>query len=163
MTNYYIHAYNVVNIKEEKNVKTIKINDEELATMSYTDVAYVVLKENGKKMPIQDIFKYVIELMKLPENYFESKIADFFHLLATDKRFVMLEKGYWDLSDNHSKKIIIDADEEEEEVITEDYEDEYNEEDEEVNYDDDVVDDDDDEDDLKDLVIIDESEDPDAM
>lgn len=163
MTNYFIHAYNVVNIKERKNMKTIKINEEELATMTYTDVAYVILKENGKKMPIQDIFKSVINLMSLPDSYFESKIADFFQLLTTDKRFIMLEKGFWDLSDNHSKQIIIEAEEEEEEITLEDEIEEENDEMEEINYDDDVVDDDDEEDDLKDLVIIDDSEDPDSM
>lgn len=163
MTNYFIHAYNVVNIKERKNMKKIKINEEELATMTYTDVAYVILKENGKKMPIQDIFESVIKLMSLPDSYFESKIADFFQLLTTDKRFIMLEKGFWDLSDNHSKQIIIETEEEEEEIAPEEEIEETDDEMEEINYDDDVVDDDDEEDDLKDLVIIDDSEDPDSM
>ena len=143
-------------------MKTIKISDEELETMSHTDVAYVILKENGSKMTIQELFKTVIDIMHLPESYFESKIADFFQLLATDKRFIMLEKGFWDLSDNHTKKVVIDSDDDEEIVVDEEVLDEEESED-EVNYDETVVDDDDEEDDLKDLVIIDDAEETDSM
>lgn len=150
-----------MNIKEE-NMKTIKISDEELETMSHTDVAYVILKENGNKMTIQELFKTVIDVMHLPESYFESKIADFFQLLATDKRFIMLEKGFWDLSDNHTKKVVIDSDDDEEIVVDEEALDEEESED-EVNYDETVVDDDDEEDDLKDLVIIDDAEETDSI
>ncbi len=143
-------------------MKTIKISDEELETMSHTDVAYVILKENGSKMTIQELFKTVIDVMHLPESYFESKIADFFQLLATDKRFIMLEKGFWDLSDNHTKKVVIDSDDDEEIVVDEEVLDEEESED-GVNYDETVVDDDDEEDDLKDLVIIDDAEETDSM
>lgn len=143
-------------------MKKIKISDEELETMSHTDVAYVILKDNGSKMTIQELFKTVIDVMHLPESYFESKIADFFQLLATDKRFIMLEKGFWDLSDNHTKKVVIDSDDDEEIVADEEVLDEEESED-EVNYDEAVVDDDDEEDDLKDLVIIDDAEETDSM
>lgn len=131
--------------------------------MSHADVANIVLKENGKKMTIQDLFKEVIRIMSLPESYFESKIGDFFGLLSTDKRFIMLEKGFWDLKDNHSTKVIIEDEEEDDIVVDEDEEvtDEIVEE--EINYDDDTVDDDDDEDDLKDLVIMDDGESEDMM
>ena len=131
--------------------------------MSHADVANIVLKENDKKMTIQDLFKEVIRIMSLPESYFESKIGDFFGLLSTDKRFIMLEKGFWDLKDNHSTKVIIEDEEEDDIVVDEDEEvtDEIVEE--EINYDDDTVDDDDDEDDLKDLVIMDDGESEDMM
>ena len=131
--------------------------------MSHADVANIVLKENGKKMTIQDLFKEVIRIMSLPESYFESKIGDFFGLLSTDKRFIMLEKGFWDLKDNHSTKVIIEDEEDDDIVVDEDEEvtDEIVEE--EINYDDDTVDDDDDEDDLKDLVIMDDGESEDMM
>ena len=143
-------------------MKTIKISDEELETMSHTDVAYVILKENGSKMTIQELFKTVIDVMHLPESYFESKIADFFQLLATDKKKKMLEKGFWDLSDNHTKKVVIDSDDDEEIVVDEEVLDEEESED-GVNYDETGVDDDDEEDDLKDLVIIDDAEETDSM
>ena len=114
-------------------------------------------------MTIQDLFKEVIRIMSLPESYFESKIGDFFGLLSTDKRFIMLEKGFWDLKDNHSTKVIIEDEEDDDIVVDEDEEvtDEIVEE--EINYDDDTVDDDDDEDDLKDLVIMDDGESEDMM
>lgn len=148
-------------------MKTTKITSEELEQMSYADVANLVLEENGKKMKIQDLFSKVIKLMKLPESYFESKIADFFGLLSTDKRFIMLEKGYWDLRINHSSKIVIDNDDEDEEEVINIDEDEMNMDEDvdadEINYDDDKVDDDDEDDDLKDLVILDEGDEQELM
>lgn len=144
-------------------MKKVKISPEELEQMSHADVANIVLKENGKKMTIQDLFKEVIRIMGLPESYFESKIGDFFGLLSTDKRFIMLEKGFWDLKDNHATKVVID-DEEDDEIVVEDEEEIAEEEtDDEINFDDDTVDDDDEEDDLKDLVIMDDSESEDMM
>lgn len=143
-----------------------KLTSEQLETMSYTDVANLVLTDYGKKMKIQDLFQKVIKIMELPESYFESKIADFFQLLSTDMRFVMLEKGFWDLSKNHSKKVTIEEDDEEEEEIILEEEMDINEEleeDNEINYDDDTVDDDDEEDELKDLVIVDENEEQDML
>ncbi|MCH5166826.1 MAG: DNA-directed RNA polymerase subunit delta [Erysipelotrichales bacterium] len=146
-------------------MKSIKLSAEELEQMSYADVANLVLKEKGKKMPIQDLFKQVIKIMGLPESYFENKIGDFFGLLSTDQRFIMLEKGFWDLKSNHSTKVVIEDEEEDEEIVVEDDDTDLEEEqeEEEINYDDDTVDDDDDEDDLKDLVIMDENDEQEMM
>lgn len=144
-------------------MKSIKLTNEQLEQMSYADVANLVLKENGKKMPIQNLFKEVIKIMNLPESYFENKIGDFFGLLSTDKRFIMLEKGFWDLKSNHSTKVVIEEDDDEEEVIANDEEVIEETDNEDINYDDDTVDDDDDEDDLKDLVIMDENEEQEMM
>ncbi len=139
----------------------IKLTDEQIEQYSHADVAYLILEAKGKKETIQDLFKEVIELMKLPSSYFESKIGDFFALLSTDKRFIMLEKGFWDLRDNHSHKIVIEEEEEDEDlqdIEIEDEEEEETENDSEINYDDEKIDDDEEEDDLKDLVVMDESE-----
>ncbi len=147
-------------------MKAIKLTDEQLEQYSYADVANLVLEANGKKMKIQNLFEEVIKIMKLPETFFESKIGDFFGLLSTDKRFIMLEKGFWDLRVNHTHKIVIEDEEEDEDLgLEEEIEDipEDEEDDTEINFDDDKVDDDDDEDDLKDLVILDESEEQDMM
>lgn len=146
-------------------MKSIKLSTEELEQMSYADVANLVLKENGKKMTIQDLFKNVIKIMGLPDNYFENKIGDFFGLISTDQRFIMLEKGFWDLKSNHSTKVVIEDDEDDEEIVVEDEEDEIieDEESDEINYDDDTVDDDDEDDDLKDLVIMDENDEQEIM
>ena len=96
--------------------------------------------------------------MALPASDFDAHIVDFFELLSTDKRFLMLEKGFWDLKENHKANIVIDEDEE---IIEEEIEEENIEEgnvEEEINYDDDVLDDDTTEDDLKDLVVMDEED-----
>ena len=139
----------------------LKLTDEQLETMSYGDVAAYVLEQKAKKQKIQDLFKEVISLMKLPESDFENHIADFFQLLSTDMRFTMVEKGYWDLKINQKHKAIVttDDEEDEEEIETEETEEEIiDDEDTEINYDDDNLDDDPEEDDFKDLVIIDDSD-----
>ena len=100
-------------------MKKINLTEEELVTMSYDDVANIIIETNGRKMKIQDLFKEVIKVMNLSESEFEEHLADFFELLSTDKRFIMLEKGYWDLRINHSTKVIIDSEEDEEEIIEE--------------------------------------------
>ena len=138
----------------------LNIPESELEQMSYDDVAYAVLKNNKSKMKIQDLFKSVIEIMSLPESDFENHIGDFFELLSTDKRFLMLEQGFWDLKENHKTSVIIEEDDEIEDDVKDEIEDEEDEEEEEeINYDnEDLVDDDETEDDLKDLVIIDDDE-----
>ena len=144
-------------------MKKINLTDDELVTMSYDDVAYIVLEAVGKKMKTPDLFKEVIRIMKLDDNAFENHLADFFELLSTDKRFTMVEKGYWDLKINQKTKIIIDDEEDEEIVETVELDPEENEEDEEINYDEEIIDDDDTEDDLKDLVIMDDPEENEMM
>ena len=139
-------------------MKSITLTEEQLASMSYDDVAYLILEKNQNKMKIQDLFKEVINVMDLGESAFEEHLADFFELLSTDKRFIMVDKGFWDLKINHSTKLIIDDDEEEEILEEVEETNEENEEEEVINYDEEIVDDDDAEDDLKDLVILDENE-----
>ena len=127
--------------------------------MSYDDNAYIIVKEKGKKMKINDIFKIICDELNLGEDAYENQIADFFALLATEKRFIQLEKGYWDLRENHTAEINIKELEEEleDDDVTEEKEDEDVEEHESDFYDDiDETDDDDTDDDLRDLVIVDE-------
>lgn len=85
-----------------------KLTDEQLEQMSYDDIAYVILTDFGKKMKIKDLFTRVVKLLKLTDDEYEKHIGDFFELLSTDKRFIMLENGFWDLSVNHSHKIKIE-------------------------------------------------------
>ena len=127
--------------------------------MSYSDVAYLIIESYTNKMNTPDLFKKVIKAMKLPEEEFE-RVGDFFELLLTDKRFTMLENGLWDLKSKHSSKIVYDEDEDDDDFdldLEEDLDNDEEEDDTEVNYDEDDIEDDD-EDDLKDLVIIDESD-----
>ena len=137
-------------------MKIKDLKQEDLENMSYDDLAYMILSEAGQKMKITDLFSKVCKILKLPDSVFENQITDFFQLLSTDKRFLMLENGFWDLKDNHSQKVVIDEDEDEDMFVEEEEEDE-EEEDEDIfdekNSDDDIV-----EDDLKDLAVIDPDE-----
>ena len=135
---------------------------EELELLSNKDIAYMILEESTKKLNTADLFRKIMKLLELPESIFEKKIADFYTALATDKRFILLENGKWDLRSNHtSDKIVKIADEEEEE----EEEEEETEEDMQDDMDEDNFDDTEDEDydedtneELKDLVVIDEDE-----
>ena len=134
------------------------VTKEELELMPFDDIAYVILKEKGKKMKINEIFKIICDTLELGDAAFENQIADFFTLLATEKRFIQLEKGYWDLRENHTSEINIKEIEDELDDDTNIEEEKEEEVEEESNYYDelDEMDDDKEEDDLKDLVIVDE-------
>ena len=135
-----------------------KYTDEELELLSYDDLAYAILEESKKSIKITDLFRKVANIMKLTDSEYENRITDFFELLTTDKRFILLEKGFCDLRVNHSQKIVIEEDDEEysEALETEDLP----EEDEVQNIFDETTapDEDEAEDDLKDLVVVDEEE-----
>lgn len=144
----------------EMNLKDIP--KEELESMSYDEIAYLVLEKNGKKMKLLDLFKKVCQILELPESTVEERITDFFELLSINKKFILLPNGYWDLSTNHVQDIVVEDEEDADSLELEDNEDdiveEETEEDDDIFYDNDLDDSDDDEDDLKDLVIIDDEE-----
>ena len=133
-------------IKEDVLMKFKTINKEDLETMSFDDIAYVILKEKNKKMKVSEIFKIICDELNLGDAAFENQIGDFFALISTEKRFIQLEKGYIDLRENHTSEInISDLEDEEDDNDEKDY------------YDDiDDMDDDTEDDDYKDLVIVDE-------
>ena len=140
----------------------MKIKDmtkEELEALSYDDIAYLILEESGTKTKITDLFQEVCNLLELSHDEYEAKIADFFQMLSTDQRFVMLEKGFWDLKSRHQTKIILDDTDEEDldEENIDDTDDMAEDNDDEIFYDDEENDDDTD-DDLKDLVIVNEDD-----
>ena len=113
---------------------SIKMKKDELELLSNKDIAALILEDGNKPFNTADLFKKIIKLLELPESSFEEKIADFYTALATDKRFILLDNGKWDLRNNHTSdkvlKIKIDDEDEDED-------DEEKEEDEEDNsYDD---------------------------
>lgn len=136
-------------------MKLKEYKKEDLELMGYDDIAIVVLQESGKKMKIADIFKKICTALEMSESEYENKIGDFFELLSTNKNFIMLENGFWDLKSKHNSKVVIDEEEEDlSETSEEDSEiEETEEEEEDIFYETD--DDDEVEDDLNDLVIID--------
>ena len=73
-------------------------------------------------MKISEIFRIICDELNLGDKVYEEQIGDFFALLATEKRFIQLSKGFWDLRENHSfEKVHIDMNEiyseSEEEII----------------------------------------------
>ena len=144
------------------SLKTMK--KDELELMSNKDIAYLILEESKRKLNTADLFKKIIKLLELPESTFEKKIADFYTALSTDKRFILLDNGKWDLRSNHtSDKVIKVSDEEDEEESDEENLEEEEIEEEEIeedSFDDTDESDYDDEtnEELKDLVVIDEDE-----
>lgn len=138
-----------------------KMKKEELELLSNKDIANLILEESKKPLNTADLFKKIIKVLDLPNSTFENKIGDFYTSLSTDKRFILLEDGCWDLRTNHTSDKIIkstvdDEDEEDEEIDLDNgdnldtEEDDYSDNDEETYNDDD--------DDLKDLVVLDEDD-----
>ena len=144
------------------SLKTMK--KDELELMSNKDIAYMILEESKRKLNTADLFKKIIKLLELPESTFEKKIADFYTALSTDKRFILLDNGKWDLRSNHTSDKVIkvsdedddeesdEGNEEEEELDEEEIEEDSFDDTDESDYDDDTNEE------LKDLVVIDEDE-----
>ncbi len=138
-----------------------KMKKEELELLSHKDITNLLLEEQGKRNTA-DLFHEIIKLLDLPSSTFDSKIGDYYTTLSTDKRFILLEDGTWDLKSRHTsdKNRMIEDDEEEE--LDDIKEEEEIEEEENDDFDASRQDDDDDyddtEDDLKDLVVLDEDE-----
>lgn len=135
------------------------IKKEDIINLSYKDIAYLLLNKKGKGENTLDLFNEIAKILELPSSIVDTKIADFYTSLTTDKRFVLVD-GLWDLRTRHtSDKVLVnvDEDEEEEEINLEsdeeDLDDSYEEE-----VEDDTSYDDSDDDGLSDLVIVDEDE-----
>ena len=141
-----------------------KMTKDELELLSNKDITNLILTDSKKSMNTADLFKKIIKLLELPESCFEKKIADYYTALATDKRFVLLDDGTWDLRNRHTSDKVVKITEEDDEDEAEIKEDEDEEEDDDTlledSYDDtdDTDYDDETNEELKDLVIIDEDE-----
>lgn len=135
-----------------------KLKKDELELLSNKDITNILLEEKGKQNTAK-LFKKIVELLELPEDTFDKKIGDYYTSLTTDKRFILLEDGTWDLRSRYtSDKIIkvIEEDDEEEEIEIE--KEEVSAETDDFDSQDDDEDLSDADDDLKDLVVLDEDE-----
>ena len=139
-------------------MKLKQIPKEELELMGYDDIALLILQESGKKMKLRDIFAKVINVLGLPEETIDEELMEFFELMSTNKKFVMLDKGYWDLQSRHKLDLVFDTEEDDEELENEEEDniEEETEEDDDIFYDKDDETDDVAEDDLADLVVVDD-------
>lgn len=137
-----------------------KMKKEDLELMSYKDITNLILK-SSKPTSTLDLFTKIVELLELPSSAIDKQIGDYYTMLTTDKRFLLLEDNKWDLRERHtSDKIVkvVETDDEEEEIDADLLEDEEEIDEEEEDFDSQINDDedfDDGDDDLKDLVVFD--------
>ena len=138
------------------------IKKEDVENLSYKDITNIILENSKKGMNTLDLFTQIVDLLELPKSTIDTKIADYYTSLTTDKRFLLVD-GLWDLRNRHtSDKVLImpleDDEIEDEEEIEESDE---NEDLEEDVFEEDIDGDtsyDDDDDGLGDLVVLDEDE-----
>ena len=138
-----------------------KLKKEELELLSNKDITKLILEDSKKTLNTAELFKKIIELLELPEDIFETKIGDYYTALSTDKRFILLDDGTWDLRSRHTsdKVIKVSEDEDDDTDIDMDEEKDDQEEIEEDSYDDNEEEyDASASEELKDLVVIDEDE-----
>ena len=141
------------------NIKTM--SKDELELLSNKDITNLLLTEKGCQST-PDLFNKIIKLLELPAGTFDKKIGDYYTSLTTDKRFVILDDGKWDLKSRYTSDRLIKLEEDDDDEEIDDIEEINDEEEEETDDFDRVESDesdiDDTEDDLKDLVVIDEDE-----
>jgi len=134
---------------------------EELEILSYTDLTYILLKDNKKTMNTPTLFKLICNLLEYSDEDYKAKIGDYYTSLTIDKRFVLLDNAEWDIRDNHKIELVVDDDDDEMDETEEsdiDNEDDIEESEEEDNIDSIDEDLDDVDEDLEDLAIVDEDE-----
>lgn len=138
-------------------MKLKQIPKEELDLMGYDDIALLILQESGKKMKLHDIFAKVCEVLELPEETVDEELMDFFEQMSINKKFIMLDKGYWDLQSRHKLDLVFDEEDDEEEIVDdEDTSADNVENEDDIFYDKDDETEDVTEDDLSDLVVVDD-------
>lgn len=147
-------------------MKLNKMSKEDLELYSYIDLTKMILEEENKTLNTPTIFRKICDLLELSDDEYTDKIGDYYTSLTTDKGFVLLDDGSWDLRDRQPVSAILsedddvyeeddledieEAEEDMEEILSEDDDDDAQL---------DLDDIDDDEDDLDDdLTIIDEEE-----
>ena len=93
-------------------MKLNKMPKEELETLSYSDLTEMILKEKKEAVNTPTLFKEICKLLELNDDDYSNQIGDYYTSLTTDKRFILLDGGNWDLKDKHKVEIVLDEDEE---------------------------------------------------
>lgn len=144
-------------------MKIDKMKKEDLELLSYKEITSLILEEKGA-MNTLELFTKIAELLELPKSTIEKKIGDYYTTLTTDKNFLLLDDGKWDLRKKHTSDKVVKAQEQDEDEDEEEEEDPDNKVDsleDEEDYDNQISDEDDfddGDDDLKDLVVLDEED-----
>lgn len=139
-------------------MKLKDLSKTELEAMSFTDLTELLLNEEKKPMNTPKLFRTICDLLEYSEEAYESNIGDYYTSLTTDKRFLLLDSGEWDLRDHHAVKIVLEEEPDEEEEYLEEAAEPVETEEELEPLLDDTDDLTDEEDDMEDLAIIDEEE-----
>ena len=140
-----------------------KKKKEDLELLSYKEITSLILEEKGA-MNTLDLFTKIVELLELPKSTIEKKIGDYYTTLTTDKNFLLLDDGKWDLRKNHTSDKVVKAQEQDDDEEEDDDEETDNKVDlmeDEEDFDNQISDEDefdDGDDDLKDLVVLDEED-----
>ncbi len=146
-----------------KKKKTLEdMSKEELELLSYKDITSMILEEKGAMNTLK-LFEKIVSLLELPKSTVDKKISEYYTTLSTDKNFLLLEDGKWDLRKRHTSDKVLKAQDQDEEDEEEEQEEEEKLEmsEDEEDYDSQISDEDDfddGDDDLKDLVVLDEEE-----
>ena len=96
-------------------MKLNKMPKDELESYSYIELTKMILNEEKKSLNTPQIFKKICKLLDLSNEEYENKISDFYTNLTTDKSFILLNDGTWDLWDHHSTQINLEETEEDDE------------------------------------------------
>ena len=139
-----------------------KMKKEDLELLSYKDITSLILEEKGAMNTLK-LFEKIVSLLGLPKSTVDNKISEYYTTLSTDKNFLLLEDGKWDLRKRHTSDKVLKAQDQDEEDEEEEQEEEEKLEmsEDEEDYDSQISDEDDfddGDDDLKDLVVLDEEE-----
>jgi len=90
------------------------LKKEDVINLSYKDITNLILEKNKTGMNTLDLFTNIVDLLELPKSVIDTKIADYYTSLTTDKRFLLVD-GLWDLRSRHtSDKVLIMTDDEDE-------------------------------------------------
>ena len=144
-------------------MKIDKMKKEDLELLSYKEITSLILEEKGA-MNTLELFTKIAELLELPKSTIEKKIGDYYTTLTTDKNFLLLDDGKWDLRKRHTSDKVLKAQEQDDDEDEEEEEESDNKVDsieDEEDFDNQVSDEDDfddGDDDLKDLVVLDEED-----
>ena len=139
-------------------MKLDKMPKEELELYSYIDLTKMILEEEGSPLNTPTIFKKICSLLEMSDSEYADKIGDYYTSLTTDKDFVLLDDGNWDLRDHHPVTVILDDEEIDDELEETLEEEELEEEIIEDDIDEDDIEDLDDDEDEEELTIISEEE-----